>query len=266
MTSTGKPCTYTARLLKGGALLEDMRMLVRDWSDAATTQSEGFIASNLLGKNTRARAADIYRRVFLPRYVNGNPPNAWRMVRALEDRDLPLETLRPVYYWITARSDRLLYDFVVSELLQRSRTHAQAVSTEDAIHWISSRLAKHGVSWSAEVTRRTARGILATLRDFGILEGAVRKRIAPVYLPIETFAYFAFLFHTAGASGRHLVQHPDWGLFLFTAAAVEHQLLEADRNNLLSYQAAGEIIRVDFPAHSYQEMADVIARRAHYRA
>lgn len=33
----------------------------------------------------------------------------------------PLEILKPVYYWITARSDHVLYNFVIDEILTRSK-------------------------------------------------------------------------------------------------------------------------------------------------
>jgi len=257
-------CPYNSRLLKGGALLEDMRILVRHWSEAsAGSHAEAMIAENLLGKQTRARGADTCRRVFLPRYVAGDPPNAWRIARELEDRDLPLETLRPVYYWITARNERLLYDYVVHELVSRRRSHDRVLRTEEVSAWIESRIAKCHKTWSEGVVRRLAQAILAALRDFGILEGAVRKRIAPTYLPVESFAYLAYVIYRQGISGYSLVNHPDWALFLLSSRAVEHQFLEADRGDLLRYQAAGEIVRVDFPAGGFGEMADVVARRAH---
>jgi hypothetical protein len=258
------PCPYNSRLQKGGALLDDMRLLVRHWSEqAAGDQRDALVLENLLGKGTRARAADTYRRAFLPRFVEGDPPKAWRIARAIEDRELPIEVVRPVYYWITARSERLLYDFVTDELFPRSRGHDPSVRTDETSAWITGRLQKHRKSWSPTVTTKVAQGLLAAVRDFGILEGATRKRIAPAYLPVEAFAYIAYAINAQGASGHALVEHPDWVLFLFNSSVVEHQFLEADRNDLLTYQAAGRITRIDFPAHTFPEMADVVARKAH---
>jgi len=258
------PCPYNTRLLKGGALLDDMRLLVRHWSDeAAGLQGEAIVAQNLLGKDTRSRAFDTYRRVFRPRFVEGDPPNAWKLLQRLEERELSVETLRPVYYWITARHERILYDFVVDELLPRSRSHDRIVRTEEVATWITDRFAKYKRTLSPTVTQRLAQGILSTLRDFGVLEGAVKKRIAPAYLPTEAFAYLAFAIHAQGVSGQALVGHRDWALFLLQGAVVESQFLEADRSDMLTYQAAGGIVRVDFPANSLEEMADVVARRSH---
>jgi hypothetical protein len=111
-------CAYNTRLQKGGALLDDMRLLVRHWQNkGADGQRDTVVAENLLGKHTRTRAADTLRYAYLPRFVNGQPPQAWKLVRALEDRNLSVEILRPVYYWITVRSERLLYDFIRTESL-----------------------------------------------------------------------------------------------------------------------------------------------------
>lgn len=256
-------CPYNSRLQKGGALLEDMRLLVRHWQNTGINgQQDTVVAENLLGKHSRARATDTLRRTFLPRFVNGRPPQAWKILRELEDRNLPVEILRPVYYWITARSERLLYDFVGTELLHYSKSQTQSITTEDVCGWISSQLATCGKRWSQTVTTKVARGVLATLRDFGILEGASKKHIAPVYLPVESFAYIAFALHQEAVSGPHLVQHRDWLLFLFSPPVVEHMFLEADRHGLLRFQAAGEIVRIDFPAINFEEMANVVAARA----
>ena len=121
-------CPYNSRLQKGGALLADMRLLVRHWQNTGVNgQQDTVVAENLLGKRTRARTADTLRRAFLPHFVNGQPPQAWKVVRALEDRNLPVGILRPVYYWITARSERLLYDFVCTELLRGTPQRLKAL-------------------------------------------------------------------------------------------------------------------------------------------
>jgi hypothetical protein len=87
-------CPYNSRLQKGGALFEDMRLLVRHWQESGVNgQHDSVVAENLLGKHTRARAEDTLRRAFLPRFVNGQPANAWKIVRELEDRNLPVEII-----------------------------------------------------------------------------------------------------------------------------------------------------------------------------
>jgi len=46
--------------------------------------------------------------------------------------------------------------------------------------------------WGEDTLLHVAQHALASLRDFGILEGATQKYLAPVMLPIEPFAFIAF--------------------------------------------------------------------------
>jgi len=255
-------CPYTSRLQKGGALLEDMRLLVRNWDGVSRDeQRQLVIAENSLGKTTRARAVDTFIRAFAPRFLDGDPPQAWRLVRLLEDLCLPVETLKPVYYWITARSEPLLYRYVTDELFEQAKGIDPSVRVEETARWIRNKLYEYGQQWTETVTMKTARGLLAALRDFGILEGKARKRIAPMYLPVESFAYIAFALHELRFSGESLVKHRDWQLFLMGTTAVERMFLDAHQRHLLSYEAAGSIYRIDFPDHTIEGMANVIAGR-----
>lgn len=161
---------YNTRILKGGALLEDMRMLVCSWEEIDDSNARA-VVHRLLGKKTLARSRDTIIRAFKPRFIQGNPPNAWRVVRLLEDKNVAPEILHPVYYWITARSDRLLYEFVTEELVHVARSGDGSVRIEETAAWISAHIKKVGQEWSPIVTLKVGRGILAALRDFGILEG-----------------------------------------------------------------------------------------------
>lgn len=239
-----------------------MRLLVRHWNDGdRDDQRRRIIEDNLLGKKTKARSTDVYRRSFSQRFLKGDPPTAWKIVRPLEDREVPIEILRPVYYWITARSDPLLYDFVLEEILIRSKSLDLSVRVDETVLWIKKKLSERDQSWADTVTLKVARGLLAALRDFGILEGASKKKIAPVYLPVESFAYLAFIIYKLKFSGEKLISHPDWKLFLMEPPVVESLFLDAHQNRFLHYEAAGKIYRIEFFAQSVEEMTNVIAGR-----
>jgi hypothetical protein len=251
------PAIYHTRILKGGALFDDMRLLARSWSEQAASEHAS-VSRALLGKKTLARSKDVFTYVFAPRFLHGDPPDAWRIVRYLEDRDAEVENLRPVYYWVTVRSDRLLYDYATKELVHATRIGRGSVRIEETATWIRNQLVFTGQEWSPTVILKVGRGLLATLRDFRILEGAVRKRVAPVHLAIESFCYIAFCLWQLGASGAALVDHADWGLFLLTPALVERLLLEAHQHGFLGFHSAGRIHRIDFPATNHEEYADVL--------
>ncbi len=68
-------------------------------------------------------------------------------------------------------------------------------------------------AWNENTTCRVTQGLMSALRDFGILQGAVHKRIAPTYVPVTAFAYVMFYLKEHQPSGVKLVEHPNWRLF-----------------------------------------------------
>jgi len=97
--------------------------------------------------------------------------------------------------------------------------------------------------------------------DFGVLEGAVQKRITLAYLPVESFSYGAFYLKQHEPSGAKLLGSPEWTLFFLSREGVERSLFEAHQNGLLEYHAAGSVSRLTFPAKNLEEYANVLAQR-----
>jgi hypothetical protein len=85
--------SYHSRLQKGGALLDDMRLLVRSW-DASASPFTATGRQSILGEMTRSRSRDTIVRAFAPRFLNRDPPAVWRIVRCLEDRNVVREACR----------------------------------------------------------------------------------------------------------------------------------------------------------------------------
>jgi hypothetical protein len=256
-----KEAGITSRLQKGGALLGDMRRLVAAWSANSASEDASAFVMRTLGKPSLARARDTFIRAFRPRFLNGNPPQAWKLARALEDEGADPETAKAFYFWITARSETVLYHYATDELMAaRASAHGQ-IKVEDAMRWLRDRVRSSGKEWSPTVTRKVARGMLAALRDFGVLQGAAVKTIAPRHCPLEAFALIAFCLHEMGASGRALLDHPDWHLFLFDTRDVERALLECHQKGWLGYQAAGVICRIDLPSIPFKEYVRVVLGR-----
>ena len=115
--------------------------------------------------------------------------------------------------------------------------------------------------WSEYTITRISRGLLAALRDFGVLEGAVHKKISAAYLPIEAFAYIVFYLKQHQPSGAKLIELPDWKLFFLRRDGVERFLFEAHQRELLEYHVAGSVTRLTFPAETLEEYANVLAQR-----
>jgi Putative inner membrane protein (DUF1819) len=249
---------YTSRIQKGGALIPEMRQLVRLWTNAPTDENkDAILRSNPLGKTTRSRLADVLNRIFVPRFVHGAIPCAWKVLRTLEEAGASSATLRPIYYWFTARSEPLLSDFVTEYLVPRRATGLRAVGVPEFISWLGTK----DMGWSEIVGIKSGRAILAALRDFGVLDGKAKKTLVRPPLPLGAFSFIAFCLSRLGVAGRDMLEHPDWTLFMLTPSDVEHLFLEAHQERLLGYHAAGTLVNLDFPVGSAEEYAHVVVRK-----
>lgn len=255
---------YTSRIIKAGALLPDTKTFLSHWDTAATTEDNlGRIRrENVFGKASRSRVEDMLA-IFRQRYLSDEEVVKGLVV--LVRRGLPAASLDRILYFHAAQSDRLLHD-VVSDWLAPLQGRGVADIGVDEVQRLLSKWVgegKTGGQWSEDTTRRVAQGLLSTLRDFGVLQGAVNKRIAPAYLPVAAFAYVMFHLKRHQPSGARLVEHPDWLLFFLPREGVERFLFEAHQRGLLEYHAAGSVTRLNFPATTPEEYAHVLADRAH---
>lgn len=62
-------------------------------------------------------------------------------------------------------------------LFPRLATLRVGIELREVLDW----LRKKGCEWSPTVATKVARGLLAALRDFGILEGRAQKRVADLH-------------------------------------------------------------------------------------
>lgn len=248
----------TTRLQKGGALLGDMRLLVTAWSEEMAGEDPLPLLTRSLTKATTARVRDTFVRAFRPRFINGSPPNAWRLAKVLEDLKVDIQFIRPIYYWITTRSESALYGYVTEVLFPRSRLQDREIRVEEAAAWLTRELHKNGKKWTPLVTLKVARGLLAALRDFEILEGTARKRLTWPNLPPSSGALIAFFLHQEGTTGKGLVRHLDWRLFLMGGTAVEHLFLECHQQGWFKFESLGNLCRTEFPEISFEEYAHVV--------
>ena len=256
------PVPYSSKIIKAGALLGDTKTLLSHWDvDASVGENVNRVQrDNVFGKASRSRVEDILA-IFRQRYLTEK--SVTTALVTLVRGKFPAAALERLFYFHSTRADRLLHD-AVSEILVPMRARGLVdVSVHDfqrpLIQWVEQ--GKTVSSWSEITTLRVAQELLATLRDFGVLEGAARKRIAPTFFPVESFAYVAFYLKQHQPSGAKLIELSDWKLFFLSREGVERFLFEAHQRDLLEYHVAGSVTRLTFPAETLEEYANVLAQR-----
>jgi hypothetical protein len=254
---------YTSRIIKAGALLSDTTTLFEHWdeSESVGENLDRLQRENIFGKTSRSRIGDILA-IFRQRYL-GDASTTKALAYLVKNR-FPKSALDRIFYFYSAQSDRLLHDLVtevLADFYARGKTEVRIDDIQRIItQWV--REGKTTARWSEYTIRRVAQGLLATLRDFGVLQGAANKRIAPPSLPVTAFSYIAFYLRAGQASGERVIQSKEWALFFLSTNEVERLFMEAHQQRLLEYHAAGSVIRINFPSESLEDYARVISERA----
>ena len=262
--STPPSIRYTSKIIKAGALLADTKMLLLHWDLAASVSEnlQRIQQENVFGKASRSRIEDIVA-IFRQRYLTEK--SVMGSLVALVKKRFPAAALDRILYFHAVKADRLLHDVVTKILVPMKAQELIDINALE-IQKTLSRWVKDGkttIAWGDYTIHRVTQGLLSALRDFGVLQGAVNKRITPAYLPVEAFAYVAFYLKQHQPSGAKLLELPDWRLFFLPREGVERFFVEAHQHHLLEYHAAGTVTRLTFPAASLEEYTHVLVERTH---
>jgi Putative inner membrane protein (DUF1819) len=254
---------YTSRIQKAAGALPEIKTLLSYWDSEQSVDSniQRFERENILGKASRTRMSDLLHRTFKQRYLAD--PEVLPALVVFAHAGTSSQVLDPILYFLAAESDPLLRDAVVDVLASRIARQDSEITVGQVVTWLNQQVSD-GLTegpWSETTTTRVARSLLAALRDFGLLEGKVNKRVVPIYLPTIAFVFIAFLLARHQRSGDRLLHDPAWRLFFLPSEAVERFFLEAHQEGLLEYHAAGPVIRIDFPASSPERYARVLTER-----
>lgn len=262
LTESPEPI-YTSRIIKASALIADTKVLLAEW-DLGRSVAENLDRArreNIFGKASRKRVEDILV-IFRQRYFDNTDVGA--ALVTLTQNAAPAQWINPLLYFFSAQNDRTLRGIVVEVLYPRHLAGYTDLPIDYVVrairNWVTE--GKTTTAWNENTVLRVARGLMATLRDFGVLQGAVNKRLTPIYLPTPSFALIALWLQQRERSGHLVLHSDDWRLFFFPVVGVERFFMEAHQEHLLTYHAASLVVRIEFAATTLTEYAHVLLERA----
>lgn len=235
--------------------MDDARRLVDVWDTDETPEQNlhRILAENLLGKRSRVRLEEVLELVLRPRFVDPGP----HVIASLKVlRGIPA-AFREACYYEAARADPLIARFAEEALYPRHLEGRTVIRLAEVESWLGTLTGPS--AWGEGVRRRVAQGLMATLRDFGVFEGAVNKRLAAAHLSMAGFAYAAFREHQQGRPARALVASRIWHWWLLEEQQVRDLFDAAARHGFLRYAMAGSAVRIDWTVHSLEDLVRAAA-------
>ena len=247
-----------SNISKRGALLDDTRRFVSLWDDdlSSAANLSLFNEQNLLGLPTRSRAADVTMYALRPRFID---PGA-DVVRALRLLGESPAAFCDACYYEASRADRLLAAFAEGPLARWYQEGRLRVNVDLTEQWLNE--LEKAPAWSPSLKRRVAQGLLATLRDFGRLEGVAKspnKEIAGPGISDGGFAYVAYRLHQSGESSRGLLNTAVWRRWLLDGPRIDQHMHRLAAHGLVYYDRAGSSLRIDWRVESLVEVACAVA-------
>lgn len=249
---------FNTNIQKGGAMLEDTRRLIEVWDDSLDPDENlrRIADENLLGKASKKRTEDVLLRILKPRFVAPGE----QVISALRLLLADPKTFREACFYETARDDQLLAAFAEGPVYSWYSQGRLGVRVEEVTAWLMSLTSAGKLpALTSTVCTKVARGLLAALRDFGVLRGAVHKEFNPPGMSVRGFAYVAFREREQGASGRALIGSSVWRRWLLDEQSVSELFTKADRLGVLHYAWAGSAVRIDWRVADLSEVVRVAA-------
>lgn len=257
---------YSIAICKGAALLDETRMLLKDWhqGESVDTFVKRVQQEGILANSTAYRTRDIVRRVFVPRYLRPNDQPA-RILQAVLGSNLEHRVFPELVLLFAAKNDRLIRDFIVREFWQALWRGRIGIDVPLVLSFFSEAIADGRIvnPWSDSVSKKVARGILGFLREVGFLRKVRRsiREIENYRLSDNGLVIIAKYLHESGTTNSAICMHEDWHLFGLDESSVYARLDLLGEEYGLLLQRAGSVFAMNWMVHSTIELISFLGNR-----
>ena len=212
--------SYLLRLASKTSLLEEARLFLQAYARLGSIEAaRQALVNGELPQRSRATRQTILEIVLL-RLVRWHPP-AW----VLDDlvtfaQDGHQAELQAALLLHSARQDNLLYDIIQEVVVPRWLEGEHELIRADVQRFLDATQPVHPeiAGWSHSTREKLSSNALATLRDFGLLQGTASKHIVEPILPLTVVRHLIRLLREEGIAEEELAHHVDWQLWLWDAA------------------------------------------------
>jgi len=170
---------------------------------------------------------------------------------------------RGVLYYHFAISDLVSYEATVELIYELYRSGLKNIAPRDIHAFLDSKATAHPEinTWSPQTRSSLVGHYLSAIRDFGILEGKVQKKIHRPTVEEDLFLYIITYLRDCGKTPKEIVTSNDFKLFLLSPEEVEAKLMEARQaNESIRFHKSGRILSLELPWRSLHDYVEHIGR------
>ena len=245
------PCApYTSRLSARSALYTDLQVLLEAWGarPAASVRSL-VVEENCLARKSVAARRKIWQELKTRYILDPEHPlfasflNEWHRCRSEAERGLTA-------YILLALNDRLVADLGTQWLYPRLRRAPAEVRTADIRGFIDGAVnGQPEVRWWSDKTRTAvAQKYAASIRDFGLAKGAVKKITVRPALYGAPVRLLVRILRLTGVGPLDLIRAPVFRLLALDGQEVIDALGELNRADALVFRMQGDVVELSVGA------------------
>ncbi|MBI2568433.1 MAG: DUF1819 family protein [Candidatus Schekmanbacteria bacterium] len=240
---------YTSRLSARSALYTELRLLL-DARDHALSSGEYrslVVEENCLARGSVSARKKLWKELRGRYRLDAADPlfaafwREWRQSEAEPERDMTA-------YVLFALNDRLVTDLGTEWLFPLLRRAPAEVRVGDVRAYLG-RVRQHPevARWSEETTLAVAQKYCASIRDFGMARGTIRKVSVRPALYGSPVRLLVRALRMVGTSPLALVQAPIFRLLGVDTTEVVDALGELNRTGALLFRMQGDVVELDLP-------------------
>lgn len=239
---------YSSRLSARSALYTELRLLLdgRERALASDEYRALVVAENCLARGSAAARKKLWEELHARYRLDAADPlfaafwAEWRRSESEPERTLTT-------YVLLALNDRLVADLGIEWLFPLLRRAPAELRVEDVRAFLGRAVRQHPEvgRWSEETTTAVAQKYCASIRDFGLAKGAVRKVTVRPALYGSPVRLLVRALRMVGTPPLVLVRAPIFRLLGVDPTEVVDALGALNRLDALRFRMQGDIVELD---------------------
>lgn len=250
--------TNRTALIKETLLLLSLYVKSKSWKKVGLDVYN----ANILMKNSKAMQDKIYL-IVKKRYLMQNTDFEITPFIKVATSNLLQEIKIQCMYYEFCSKDPLVFDLTTKVLFERYKKGYNSVSKEHIEEFLKKQQVNHQElkEWAVTTRARFIRHYLSTIKEFGVLKGALTKEFSKPHLHLETFIFIIHSIAEKTKNSREIINAVDWNLFLMDGDDVKVLLRDAARQGYLSFEEKGNTINILFQYKTLEEASNAITRK-----
>ena len=241
---------YSSRNTSKGALLTEAAAVVGELASGLTVDHvrTRVLEGTVLRQRTRVSRQRVWQMLHYRLFAH---QTQW-VIKALKEA-LGSGPHSPEFvsllYVLYALRDRLSFDIVTELLWRRWLDRRLDIARNDVMSFLDEAAEAEPQirRWSLSSREKLAGSILTAIRDFGVMDGKQKKRIACPILPSTTAEHVLHILTAEGVGGADVLRDPTWRLFLCSETDVANALCGLAQDRRIRFERAGDTIVLEPP-------------------